>query len=165
MTLCFVIARRHDVAICLFLSSYPWHYFGHTSFVMTMGYVIEKRHDVAICLFLSFNSWDYFGHTSLVMTVGCVIARRHDLAICLFLVSFMRLPRHSFLFPRNDSGLRHCEEARRGNLFVFSFHLWDYFSHTSLVMTVGYVIARRHGAAIYLFLVLIHEITSVILPS
>jgi hypothetical protein len=42
-------------------------------------------------------------------------------AICLFLVSFMRLPRHSFLSPRNDGGLRHCEEARRGNLFVSPF--------------------------------------------
>jgi hypothetical protein len=57
------------------------------------------------------------------MTVGYVIARRfYVVAICLFLVSFMRLPRHSFLFPRNDSGFRHCEEARRGNLFVISFN-------------------------------------------
>ena len=44
------------------------------------------------------------------------------MAICLLLVSFMRLPRLSFLFPRNDGWLRHCEEARRGNLFVFSFN-------------------------------------------
>jgi hypothetical protein len=27
----------------------------------------------------------------------------------------------SFLFPRNDSGLCHCEEARRGKLFIAPF--------------------------------------------
>jgi hypothetical protein len=41
-------------------------------------------------------------------------------AICLFFVSFMRLLRS--YFPRNDGGLRHCEEIQRGNLFVFSFN-------------------------------------------
>jgi hypothetical protein len=44
--------------------------------------------------------------------------------------------------------MRHCEAfLRRGNLFVII------------------VIARRHYVAICLFLVLIHEITSVILSS
>ena len=43
------------------------------------------------------------------------------MAICLLLVSFMRLPRLSFLFPRNDGRIHHCEEARNGNLFAFSF--------------------------------------------
>jgi hypothetical protein len=33
----------------------------------------------------------------------------------------MRLPRLSFLIPRNDGGLRHCKEVRRGNLFVSQF--------------------------------------------
>ena len=58
-------------------------------------------------------------------------------------------------FPRNDDGFRHCEEARRGNLFVFSFNSSDYFGYASLVMTMGFVIARRHDVAICLFLVLI----------
>ena len=125
-----------------------WDYCGHTSLVITVGCVIARRHDVEICLLLSFNSWDYFGHTSLVMTMGYVIARRHDLAICLFLVSFMRLLR--LCFPRNDGWFRHCEEARRGNLFVFSFTSWDYhvFRSSFLVMTVGCVIARRHDVEI-----------------
>jgi hypothetical protein len=59
--------------------------------------------------------------TFLVMTMGCVIARRYDVAICLFLVLIMRLPRLSFLFARNDFRMRHCEEARRGNLLVSQF--------------------------------------------
>jgi hypothetical protein len=42
-------------------------------------------------------------------------------SIYLFLVSFVRLPRLSFLFPRNDFRIRYYEEARRGNLFVSQF--------------------------------------------
>jgi hypothetical protein len=66
------------------------------------------------------------------MTLGFVIARRHDVAICLFLVSIMRLARHSCLFPRNDSGFRHCEEARRGNLFVAQFQFMRLPRHSCL---------------------------------
>jgi hypothetical protein len=63
-----------------------------------------------------------------------------------FSVSIMRLLRS--YFPRNNNGLRHCETfLRRGNLFVII------------------VIARRHDAAICLFLSFNHEITSVILSS
>jgi hypothetical protein len=51
------------------------------------------------------------------------------------------------LLTNKDGRLRHCEEERRGNLFVFI------------------VIARKHDAAISLFLASIHEITSVILSS
>jgi hypothetical protein len=48
----------------------------------------------------------------------------------------MRLPRLSFLFPRNDGRLWHCEAfLRRGNLFK------------------QYVIARKHDVAICLFVV------------
>jgi hypothetical protein len=41
-------------------------------------------------------------------------------AIFLFLVSIKGLLRS--YFPHDDEDLRHCEEARRGNLFVFSFN-------------------------------------------
>jgi hypothetical protein len=41
-------------------------------------------------------------------------------AVCCS-VSIMRLPRHSFLFPRKDGGLFHCEEERRGKLFIYQF--------------------------------------------
>jgi hypothetical protein len=67
-------------------------------------------------------------------------------AICLFLVSIMRLLRS--YFPRNDFRLLHCEAfLGRGNLFIII------------------VIARRYDVAICLFLVSIHEITSVLLSS
>jgi hypothetical protein len=59
-------------------------------------------------------------------------------AICLLLVLILRLPRHSFLFPRNDFRMRHFEEARRGNLFVSQFQSSDYFGHTFLVMIDTY---------------------------
>jgi hypothetical protein len=99
----------------------------------------ERRGNLFV---FSFNSKDYHVIRSsfLVMTVGFVIARRYDVAICLFLVLIMRLPHHSCLFPRNDGWFRHCEEVRRGNLFVFSFN--HEITTSFLVMTVKCVIAR-----------------------
>ena len=88
-----------------------------------MGHCEEARHSNLFVF--CFNSWDYhvFRSSFLVITVGCGIARRHEMAICLLLVSFMRLPRLSFLFPRNDGRIHHCEEARRANLLVSQFQI------------------------------------------
>jgi hypothetical protein len=116
-----VIARRYDVAICLFLVSimrllrsyFPRNDFRllHCEAFLGRGnlfiiIVIARRHNVAICLFYSFTSWDYhvIRASFLVMTVDCFLARRHDVAICLFL----------------------------------NFNSWDYFGHTFLVMTGNY---------------------------
>jgi hypothetical protein len=99
-------------------------------------------------------------------------------SVC-FSVSIIRLLRS--YFARNDEDLRHCEEARRGNLFVSQFQfmrlLRSYFPrndnglrHCETFLRRGnlfviIVIARRHDAAICLFLSFNHEITSVILSS
>jgi hypothetical protein len=66
---------------------------------------------VAICLFIV-----------LIMRLPRHYEERgtNDVVICLLLVLIMRLLRS--YFPRNDGGLRHCEKARRGNLFVISFN-------------------------------------------
>jgi hypothetical protein len=33
---------------------------------------------------------------------------------------------------------RHCKEARRGNLFVFSFNSWDYLGRAYLLIPGNY---------------------------
>jgi hypothetical protein len=84
-------------------------------------------------------------------------------AICLFFVSFMRLLRS--YFPRKDFRIRHCEEARRGNLFVSQFLsmrlLRSYFPRNDGGLRHCEE-ARRGNLFVFCF---IHEITSVILPS
>jgi len=98
------------------------------------------------------------------MTMGYVIEKRLIVAICLFLVSFMRLPSLSFLIPRNDGELRHCEEARRGNLFVSQFQfmrlLWSYFPRNNDKLRHCEE-ARRGNLFVFSF---IHKITKSFVP-
>jgi hypothetical protein len=68
-------------------------------------------------------------------------------------------------FPRNDSGLRHCEEARRGNLFVAQFQFMRLLRSCFPRNDGGFRHCeeeRRGNLFIFSFN---HEITSVMLPS